>query len=69
MAQGNIALNLIGGYRVLGGGWELRLQPPRAGGAAEPRPCPGPEAVPSMKLVPQTKDAPGREGDRRSPPR
>ncbi len=54
-SQGAIALNLIGVYRALGGGWQIRLQPPMTGAAGVgngmPRPngpVPAqPEAVPA----------------------
>jgi NodT family efflux transporter outer membrane factor (OMF) lipoprotein len=52
-AEGNIALNLIGVYRALGGGWELRMQGDNHGGAPgmgvrEP----GAAAAPAAELLP-----------------
>jgi NodT family efflux transporter outer membrane factor (OMF) lipoprotein len=49
VAQGNIALNLIGVYRGLGGGWEIRMQRDDGGTAAPiaaalPGPLPTPPA-------------------------
>lgn len=55
VAQGNTALNLIGVYRALGGGWEIRLQqvsdvasPPPAdhSNSIEPLPAVAPEQPP-----------------------
>jgi NodT family efflux transporter outer membrane factor (OMF) lipoprotein len=53
VAQGSVALNLIGVYRALGGGWELRIQKDNCGtptttdlpvpAAAEPAPEPPPK--------------------------
>ena len=36
VAQGNVALNLIGVYRALGGGWELRLERDEAAPGGKP---------------------------------
>ena len=44
VAQGNIALNLINVYRALGGGWQPRLEPERAGETPAPEPPPAPAA-------------------------
>ena len=60
VAQGNIALNLIGVYRALGGGWEIRTQKDRCGaGPLIPVPVPGAapgaaalESLPGPKPVP-----------------
>ena len=46
-ARAQIALGLVHVYRALGGGWQLRLGPPAAGGESQPGPVPtGVENVP-----------------------
>jgi outer membrane protein TolC len=63
VASGNVALNLIGVYRALGGGWELRLQKDGHGDehpaqAAMPRmPSPGP-GPPGPAALPAPLPAP-----------
>jgi NodT family efflux transporter outer membrane factor (OMF) lipoprotein len=53
VAQGNVALNLIGVYRALGGGWEIRTQNGNGGG---PMTCvPAAPAVSSPELLPAPK--------------
>jgi NodT family efflux transporter outer membrane factor (OMF) lipoprotein len=50
VASGNIALNLIGVYRAIGGGWELRLRnDPRCAGSVSPASAPSmpPPAAPA----------------------
>jgi NodT family efflux transporter outer membrane factor (OMF) lipoprotein len=54
VASGSIALNLIGTYRALGGGWELRLQP-------DPR-CAGPAGSPAAEVMPAGAPAPPAPG-------
>jgi NodT family efflux transporter outer membrane factor (OMF) lipoprotein len=49
-AQGDIALGLIGTYRALGGGWQIRLGD--QAGAAAPMPAPAPEVLPEPRLGP-----------------
>src|SRR5262249_49739443 len=51
VAQGNIALNLIGVYRALGGGWELRLQTDRLCGGTGPCAVAPAEATPPAPAV------------------
>jgi NodT family efflux transporter outer membrane factor (OMF) lipoprotein len=67
VAAGDIALNLIGLYRALGGGWELRLRnDPRCSGpasAAVPAPAPtapGPGSLPEPIPAPRAVPAPLR---------
>jgi hypothetical protein len=51
VAQGDIALGLIGVYRALGGGWEIRLPTCNAGSVVFGPPpieqLPAPEAAPA----------------------
>jgi outer membrane protein TolC len=62
VAQGNIALYLIGVYRALGGGWELRLQADgfcAAPIAATPVvPAPGPQPPPAQPPAPAPDNLP-----------
>ena len=55
IAQGNTALNLIGVYRAMGGGWEIRL-PPEGGNVppsiAAPMPANAPPPVRPEQLPP-----------------
>jgi NodT family efflux transporter outer membrane factor (OMF) lipoprotein len=46
VVQGNVALNLISAYRALGGGWQIRCEPPAP---AEPEPIPQPKAIPQAR--------------------
>jgi NodT family efflux transporter outer membrane factor (OMF) lipoprotein len=72
VAQGNIALNLIGVYRALGGGWELRLQidgycgVPLPNQAPPPVPAAGPPApAPSAMPGPLASPVSTAEGIKR----
>jgi outer membrane protein TolC len=77
VAQGDIALNLVGVYRALGGGWELRCQPDacRPGPTAEPpaaplaEPSPTPEQIPPPKPRPETLPNLPEGGNRTGEPR
>jgi NodT family efflux transporter outer membrane factor (OMF) lipoprotein len=54
VAQGSVAQNLIQLYRALGGGWEIRLNPPAPQSPGTPAPPPEPAApAPAPVPVPQ----------------
>ena len=51
-AEGSVATSLIGIYRALGSGWQIRLnQPPPAGAPTEPENLPQPPAEEDMGVV------------------
>jgi NodT family efflux transporter outer membrane factor (OMF) lipoprotein len=60
LAQGNIALNLIGVYRALGGGWEFRLQ--QGGGISVSPPTLPPSQAPPPEAVPEPPSLPAPSG-------
>ena len=62
-SQGDIALNLIGVYRGLGGGWELRLQQQPAIEGRGPAEAADLD-VPTVKMVPQSRPVGGQEGEK-----
>lgn len=61
VAQGNIALNLINVYRALGGGWEVRLQPPGIEAQIDFGPFAGPPLEEEIHTLPPPAEMDAQE--------